>query len=144
MDVTNGGRVVQSVGSPYQGTSLAGFLADLGRIFGLGCGSNYDLSRAGAANWLAKIPMNARKDVYYYTTQYDDYWWLLSNNCVTAGNVVLNKPNDGTTELQYGQLTGANAAGHKKAWCHTNGMKYPAQCKDAARNKEMNEKAARS
>jgi hypothetical protein len=64
-----GGRLVQSVGSPYQGTSIAGFLADLGRIFGVGCGSNYDLSRSGAANWLAKVPMDARKDVYYYTTQ---------------------------------------------------------------------------
>ena len=122
MDVAAGGRVVQSVGSPYQGTSIAGFLADMGRIFGLGCGSNYDLSRSGAANWLSKIPMNSRKDIYYYTTQYDDYWWLLSNNCVTAGNVVLAKPNDGTTELRYGQLSGATSAGHKKAWWYVSSL----------------------
>jgi len=144
VDAANGGRLVQSVGSPYQGTSIAGFLADIGRVFGVGCGSNYDLSRSGAANWLSKIPMDARKDVYYYTTQYDDYWYLLSNNCVTASNLVLAKPNDGTTEYKYGQLPGANNAGHKKAWCHTNGMKYPQQCTDAERNREMNEKAARA
>jgi len=142
-DVANGGRLIQSVGSPYQGTSLAGFLADLGGVFGLGCGSNYDLSRSGAANWLCKIPLDVRKDVFYYTTQYDDYWWLLSNNCVTASNLVLHKPNDGTTEKRYGQLPGANAAGHKKAWCHTSGMKYAPQCTDAQRNKEMNDRAAR-
>jgi len=141
-DAANG-RLIQTVGSPFQGTSLAGFLADLGAVFGLGCGSNYDLSRAGAANWLAKIPIHARKDVYFYTTQYDDYWWLLSNNCVTASNLILNKPNDGTTERKFAELPGATAAGHKKAWCHTNGMKYPPQCTDAARNKEMNERAAR-
>ena len=117
---------MQSVGSPYQGTSIAGFLADLGRVFGLGmhisllrvlivdlililflwkkktgCGSNYDLSRSGSANWLSKIPLDVRKDVWYYTTQYDDYWWVLSNDCVTAGNLVLAKPNDGTTEQKY-------------------------------------------
>jgi len=141
--VTDGGRLIQSVGSPYQGTSLAGFLADLGWVFGLGCGSNYDLSRDGAVNWLSKVPLNARGDLYYYTTQYEDYWWILPNNCVTAANVILAKPNDGTTEERYAQVTGAHSARHIDSWCHTNGMKYPAQCKNANNNAEMNRLAAK-
>jgi len=141
--VTDGGRVIQSVGTPYQGTSLAGFLADLGWVFGLGCGSNFDLSRDGAPNWLAKIPADARADLYYYTTQYEDYWWILPNNCVTAANVVLARPNDGTTEEKYAQVSGAHKSGHTESWCHTNGMKYPAQCKNAKNNAEMNRLASR-
>jgi len=139
----NGGRTVQSVGSPYQGTSLAGFLADIGWLIGFGCGSNTDLSTNGAANWLSKIPMDARNNVYYYTTQYDDYWFVLPNNCVTAANVVLSKPNDGTTERHRAVVPGAHDMGNKKGWCHTNGMKYPNQCSDPARNADMNRAAAR-
>jgi len=143
LDVATGGRKIQSVGSPYQGTSIAGSLADLGAIFGIGCGGNVDLTRDGASNWLKGVPVSARSEVFYYTTQYDDYWWVLPNDCVSAGNMVLAKPNDGTTEQQYGQLPGANNAGHKKAWCHTTDMKYPNQCTDATRNAEMNKLAAR-
>lgn len=141
--VLDGGRLIQSVGSPYQGTTLAGFLADIGWVFGIGCGGNNDLTRDGAANWLSKIPPQFRNDVYYYTTQYEDYWWILPNDCVTAANVVLSRPNDGTTEEFYGQLKHGHNAGHKVSWCHTGNMKYPAQCLDPQRNAEMNRLAAR-
>lgn len=40
LDLSTNGRRIQSVGSPYQGTALAGGLASIGRIFGYGCGSN--------------------------------------------------------------------------------------------------------
>jgi len=139
----NGGRTVQSVGSPYHGTSLAGFLADIGWLIGFGCGSNNDLSTTGAANWMSKIPMEPRNNVYYYTTQYEDYWFILPNNCVTAANVVLARPNDGTTERKRAAVPGAHDMGNKKGWCHTNGMKYPNQCADSARNADMNKFAAR-
>jgi hypothetical protein len=131
------------VGSPYQGTSLAGFLADFGWWFGIGCGGNPDLTYDGARNWLSKIPMDARNEVYYYTTQYEEYWWILPNDCVTAANVVLSAPNDGTTEEKYGQLPGAHFMGTKKAWCHTTNMKYPNQCADPERNAVLNQMAAR-
>jgi hypothetical protein len=138
----SGLRRIQSVGTPYQGTNLAGNLANLGQVFGLGCGPNTDLTRDGAVNWLSKIPMDARKDIWYYTTQYEDSWWL-SAACVTGANFVLATPNDGTTAKKYGQLEGANNGGHKKGWCHTNGMSYGAQCTDPDRNAEMNKYAAR-
>jgi hypothetical protein len=37
------GRLIQSVASPYQGNTAAGSTANLGNIFGIGCGSNTDL-----------------------------------------------------------------------------------------------------
>ena len=39
---TGGSRLIQSVGTPYQGTALAGNLACLDNIFGAGCGYNYE------------------------------------------------------------------------------------------------------
>ncbi len=109
------------------------------------------------------------KDVFYYTTQYKEGTpsslrvtdttrhtthtaqssWpaprtaFLSRWCVFGANLVLYRPNDGTTELKKAQLAGATHAGHKEGWCHTNGMKFQNQCADPERNKEMNAAAAR-
>jgi hypothetical protein len=70
LDNAEGGRLIQTVGSPYRGSKAAGFAATLGSIFGVGCGSNNDLSRDGAVIWLSGISMENRKDVYYHTTTY--------------------------------------------------------------------------
>ncbi|MEO6590078.1 MAG: hypothetical protein ABIP06_12320, partial [Pyrinomonadaceae bacterium] len=56
LDYAGTGRLIQSVGTPYQGTALAGNLAALGSVFGAGCGTNNDLAYSGAAAWLAGIP----------------------------------------------------------------------------------------
>ncbi|MCB1636956.1 MAG: conditioned medium factor, partial [Xanthomonadales bacterium] len=40
LDNATGNRLIQSVGTPYQGTALAGNLAVLGQVFGVGCGTN--------------------------------------------------------------------------------------------------------
>jgi len=142
LDTATGGRKIQSVGSPYAGCSLAGSLADLGSVFGVGCASNFDLSIEGATLWLSKIPTSTRSEVYYYTTQYSDDWWI-SSACVTGGSLVMYQPNDGTCEKKFGQLPGANNMGHTMGQCHTSGMKYPAQTQDAVRNAEINRLAAR-
>lgn len=63
------GRIVQSLGTPYQGCPLAGLLAYLGDLLGIGCGLNEDLTYDGAEQWLSKIPLDKRAEVYYYTTQ---------------------------------------------------------------------------
>ena len=44
LDYSSGSRLIQSVGTPYQGTALAGNLALLGQLFGAGCGTNWDLT----------------------------------------------------------------------------------------------------
>jgi hypothetical protein len=37
------GRLIQTVASPFQGNTAAGGTANLGEIFGVGCGANTDL-----------------------------------------------------------------------------------------------------
>jgi hypothetical protein len=138
----NGTRLIQSVGCPYQGTPLAGNLAVLGAIFGVGCGATADLSVDGAAAWLSTIPSWARAEVFYWTTQYLDLPFSF-DTCEFVADFFLADPNDGVVELFRGQLPGGNSMGHKQGWCHTTGMDDPAQYLDAARNTEMNTNAAR-
>lgn len=126
-------RVLQSVGSPYRGTGLAGTLASIGKAVGFGCGSNTDLTHDGAERWLSTISMDARSNVYYHTSQYEPYSW-----CNIAANAVLSWPNDGTTEQKYNNLDGATSVVHLEGWCHTSGMKYPSQCTNHEQNKVMN------
>lgn len=139
---TGGTRLIQSVGTPYQGTALAGNLALLGQIFGAGCGSNSNLSYSGAASWLAGIPTWARAKVHYSTTSFSDVWWRY-DYCNIATDPFLSDPDDGVVERAYAQLSGANNRGHKTGWCHTSGMRDPAQTSDSARNADMNANAAR-
>jgi len=131
-------RRIQTVGTPWEGTGIAGSLADLGSNLGFGCGNNPDLTHDGARNWLASIPVVTRQEVYSYITQYADWSW-----CSLATNLVLEWPNDGVTEEKFSKLEGGNFLGMKKSWCHTSDLKYPAQCTDEQRNKEMNALAAR-
>ena len=142
LDYATGPRLIQSVGTPYQGTALAGNLALLGQIFGAGCGANNNLSYSGAAAWLAGIPTASRAKVYFATTSFTDVWWRY-DYCNIATDPFLGDPEDGVTEQAYGQLPGGNNRGHKTGWCHTSGMRDPAQTSDTARNAEMNTNAAR-
>lgn len=142
LDSAIGARLIQTVGTPYQGTALAGNLAAIGEIFGAGCGANYDLSYSGASVWLAGIPGWARAKVFYHTTSFTDVWYRY-DYCQLASDLLLSDPDDGVVERDYAQLAGANNLGHKTGWCHTSGMRDPAQTSDAARNSVMNQNAAR-
>ena len=142
LDYASSGRLIQSVGTPYQGTALAGNAAVLGQLFGAGCGSNYDLTYSGASNWLSGVPSWARNKVNYYTTAFKDNWWSY-DYCHLATDLLLNDPDDGTTEKSKGQLSSAYNRGHKSGWCHTGGMAEPAQTTDGSRNSQMNSYAAR-
>lgn len=137
LDYSSGSRRIQSVGTPYQGTALAGNLALLGEIFGVGCGTNFDLTYDGAALWLSGIPSWARDDVYYSTTSFKDVWWRY-DYCNILSDVLLSDPDDGVVERWSGQLSGGNNMGHKTGWCHTSGMRDPAQTSDSSRNSNMN------
>jgi len=141
-DYATGNRLIQTVGTPYQGTALAGNLAVLGQVFGAGCGGNANLTYSGAAAWLAGIPSWARAQVHYSTTSFTDVWYRY-DYCSLATDLFLGDPEDGVTERAYGQLPGANNRGHKTGWCHTSGMRDPAQTSDSARNADMNANAAR-
>lgn len=142
LDNATGSRLIQSVGTPYQGTALAGNLAVLGQIFGAGCGANNDLTYSGAATWLSGIPTWARSKVYYHTTSFTDVWYRY-DYCSLATDLFLGDPEDGVVERAYAQLPGANNMGHKTGWCHTTSMRDPGQTTDSSRNSTMNSNAAR-
>ena len=142
LDNATGNYLIQSVGTPYQGTNLAGNLAALAQIFGVQCGKNNDMTYNGASSWLSGIPNSARSKVRYFTTSFKERWWAY-DYCHLATDLFLGDPDDGTTEKAYGQLPGANNGGHKKGWCHTDGMRDTAQYKDSSRNSSMNSNAAR-
>jgi hypothetical protein len=142
LDNAAGSRLIQSVGTPYQGTALAGNLAVLGQIFGAGCGYNGNLTYSGAASWLSGIPTWARSKVYYHTTSFTDVWWRY-DYCSLATDLFLGDPEDGVVEKAYAQLSGANNMGHKTGWCHTTSMRDPGQTTDSSRNSMMNSTAAR-
>jgi len=142
LDNASGGRLIQSVGSPYTGCTAAGSLANLGEIFGVGCGSNNDLSLDGAANWLTGISPDSSKDVHYYTTTYEQ-GRLFGDYCNLPINLVLQWPNDGTCELKYAVIPHGVNMGNTQKQCHTTNMAYPAQFTDVTRNQQMNAAAAR-
>jgi hypothetical protein len=143
LDNAVGPRLIQSVGTPYRGTNLAGILATLGSWFGVGCGTNSNLSYSGASSWLAGIPTSSRAKVHYYTTAFRSTNWWTNDYCNFATDLVLSDPEDGTTEQAYGQLSGGNNRGHVTGQCHTAGMRDPAQYLDSSRNATMNANAAR-
>jgi len=136
-DASSGSRLIQSLGTPYQGSALSGNLAAIGSVFGAGCGSNTDLSESGAVSWLSNIPSWARSRVHYYTTSFEDNWWSY-DYCHLATDLFLSDPEDGATEKGRGQLPGGNNRGHKTGQCHTTGMRDAPQYNDGGRNSEMN------
>jgi hypothetical protein len=142
LDYSSGSRLIQSVGTPYQGTALAGSLAMIGDVFGAGCGTNWNMTYDGASLWLSGIPTWARNRVYYHTTSFATAWWRY-DYCHLGTDMFLSDPEDGTTERAYGQLPGANNMGHKTGWCHTASMRDPAQYTDSSRNSNMNTYANR-
>jgi hypothetical protein len=127
-----GKRLIQTVGSPWHGSGLAGSMASIGSFFGVGCGKNYDLSHEGSEQWLATIPAKTRALVYYHTTQFGK-----GGSCSFGANWVLESPNDGTTEIQYATLESGNFASNTIGQCHVTEMNFPPQCHDHARNAEM-------
>jgi hypothetical protein len=147
LDRGGAGRKISSVGSPYQGCPLAGLLATVGGWVGAGCGSQTDLTYDGTARWLAGIPTAARQQVFYYFTYYrQGSFPYLNNYCNLAANAVLSWPNDGVVEVGRAVLPSGNRmvpAGGVEGQCHTDDMKYAAQCRDSARNAGINAAAAR-
>jgi len=142
LDMATGGRLIQSVGAPYLGCSAAGSLASIGKLFGIGCGQNTDLTKDGSLLWLSGITATSKKEAFYYTTTYLRNQFF-GDYCNLPINLILGWPNDGTAELSLSLLDGANNLGNKEQWCHTPNMKYTPQCEDQARNREMDAMAAR-
>jgi hypothetical protein len=142
LDNAKNGRPITSVGTPYSGCTAAGSLANLGEVFGVGCGSNNDLSLDGSKNWGTGISSATRNKIYLYSTTYEQGGFF-GDYCNLPINLVLQWPNDGTTEIKYCKFDGATYLGNTEKQCHTSDMKYPAQYADSARNQQINKLAAR-
>lgn len=142
LDKTSTGRKVQSLGTPFKGCSAAGSAASLGEAFGIGCGTNFDLSLDGSLIWEPSVTSVTRSEVYYYTTTYNQGNFF-GDYCNMAINMILEWPNDGTTEFVYANLKSANFMGNTQAQCHITDMAYPAQYYDHSRNQQMNGAAGR-
>jgi len=138
----DGGRLIQGLGGPFEGTALAGNIAALGEIFGVQCGANYDMTYDGAAYWLSFVPGWARGETWSWTTTFTDDWWSW-DYCHVAADLVLSDPEDGVVEAFSGDLDGTNFMGLKEGWCHIEDMTDPAQTLDTSRNNEINVEAAR-
>jgi len=130
LDFASGGRRIQSVAAPYQGTPLAS-------LGGFACGVNSNMTPAGSTTWLAGIPSWARAEVSTWTTANSGS----ACNALTA--LFLSDPEDGTVEKLRAELPGGNNMGHVTGWCHTTGMSNPANYTDHARNQAMNAAAGR-
>jgi len=141
LDLATNGRLIQSVGSPYEGNTLAGS-AGIGEAFGIGCGENFDLSIDGSRLWEPTLSSTTRSHVNYYTATYNQGNFF-GDYCNLAANMMLEWPNDGTAEIEYTDLKGAINRGNVQKQCHTSGMKYFPECDDHNRNKDMNKSAAR-
>lgn len=133
-------RIIQSVGSPYRGTAIAGYIATLGRILGIACGSQFDLQHTGAQLWLSLIPKVVRKNLYYTTTTWDGNY----SYCSLPLNSILTYKNDGVCENQFAEIEHANPVHQNlQGWCHIDTMRYPSQCQNSELNKKYNELAPR-
>jgi len=142
MDWSTGNRRVQVLGTPLQGTILAGDIAALGEIFGIQCGANYDMTYDGAAQWISWLPGWARAETWAWSTTFTDVWWWY-DFCHVLSDLVLWDPEDGVVEAWAAHLDGTNDMGTKEGWCHIEDMVDPPQVYDTARNNEINSEGAR-
>jgi hypothetical protein len=142
LDWAGPGRLMQCVGSPLEGTPLAGNLAAFGAALGIQCGSNYDITPDGAAVWLSGIPTSARAKLHTHTTTFTNVPFVY-DYCSIATDFFLSDPEDGVVEHSSGHIVGAQDMGLKTGWCHVGGMRDPAQTGDAIRNATMNAQGAR-
>lgn len=141
IDWSTGDRKVQAVGTPFLGTPLAGSIADLGEVFGIQCGANYDMTYDGAAQWTSFIPGWSRSETWVWSTTFEDGWFY--DYCNLFSDFLLSDPEDGVVEVSQAHLDGTNDMGTKEGWCHIENMADPAQTYDPTRNAEMNSEGAR-
>lgn len=142
LDWASDGRLLQGMGVPFSGTALAGNLAVLAELFGIGCGINYDMTYDGAAVWLSYIPTSTRERTWTWTSTFQDEWWSY-DYCHIVTDLLLWDPDDGVVENSEGDLDGAHNMGTTTGWCHIEDMSDPPEVTDTNRTSSMNSEGAR-
>ncbi|MEM1202524.1 MAG: hypothetical protein AAGN66_04790 [Acidobacteriota bacterium] len=148
LDNTTAPRRIQSVGTPYGGSTLMDFYLAAGplawviaEILGE-CGPQFNLGTLGSALWQIGIPGWARDDVFYYRTRHrrpGNFWERLQFwrwRCNFA-SFLIPSADDGVVADFQGWFPGANSQGITDGECHTGGMNHPDQRDNAGRNDTM-------
>lgn len=132
-----GKRAIQSLCSPFLGSTLSGNIAGIGKIFG-SCGKNYDMSLEGATLWKGGITVPTWEQTNFYYARYGSS----PTNCNSLANMFTSLINDGVTEVNYAVPPFGNNRGLTTGQCHTDDMSYPAAFRDRVRNAELFANAA--
>lgn len=146
LDNSQAPRMIQTMGTPYGGSTLMdlyvasgplGWL--IGIVFTGGCEPQLNLTTLGSSLWRSSIPNHVRDDVYFYRTRHRrpsnvfqrlQFWrW----NCKIT-SYVIPRSDDGVVSHTQGQFSSANNMGITDSECHTDGMKYADQKDNAGRN----------
>jgi hypothetical protein len=148
LDSSTAPRRIQTVGTPYGGSTLMNYYLGTGslgyliaEIFGL-CTPQVDLGTLGGALWRSSLPNWVGNDVYYYRTGYQrarTFWEKLQFwrwRCNVASFVIPGW-DDGVVGEFQGILPGAHDMGITESECHTVGMHHDPQTEDHARNAIM-------
>lgn len=145
LDLSFAPRRIQSMGTPYNGSSLMDYYLATGplgwliaTIFGQ-CTQSFDLGTLGSQLWLSSLPSWVRSEVYYYRTGFtrpSGFWQKLQFwrwRC-NAASFVIPGWDDGVTADWQGVLSGAHNMGTTEGECHTSGMHHSAQTANSSRN----------
>ena len=149
LDLNTAPRRIQSMGTPYGGTTLMDLFIGAGPLAWLiaeiigDCTPQVNLSTLGAAIWKTSIPNWARDDLFYYRTRHrrpSNFWERLQFwrwKCSIA-SYILPGHDDGVTAIIQSTISNANDMGITDSQCHTGRMRYADQKDDTNRNDIMN------
>jgi hypothetical protein len=144
-------RRIQSLGTPYWGSTLMDLYTGLGptglllaAIFGSCLPQQFNMTTPGSALWQATIPSHVRSQVHYYRTRHtrpSNFWQRLQFwrwRC-NAASFVIPGADDGVVADWQGGFGGANDHGIVDGQCHTGGMNHMSQLTDGGRNATMDQ-----
>lgn len=148
LDLSNAPRRIQSVGTPYGGSTLMNIYLSAGpvvwliaEVLGL-CSPQFDLSSIGSLIWQATLPAWVRGDVHYYQTTHPlprNFWQVLQFwrwNCGPLSYLIPG-PDDGVVSVTQGLFGGAHSHGITQGECHNVIRNLAWQVENPSRNDTM-------
>lgn len=145
LDLSNAPRRIQTMGTPYNGSTLMDYYLATGplgwiiaSIFGQ-CTQSFDLGTLGSQLWLSNLPSWTRGEVFFYRTGYRrarNFWerlqfWRWRCN---AASFVIPGWDDGVVADWQGHLNGGQNMGITESECHTSNMNHADQTENWNRN----------
>lgn len=145
LDLSNAPRRIQTMGTPYGGSTLMDLYIAIPLLWGFAeaVGScfppQFDLTTLGSRIWQATLPWWVRDDVFYHQTTHNlprNFWQALQFwrwNCGFASYLIVG-PDDGVVSLPQGLFLGGHAQTPGVGECH---VRNPAQTDNPGRNDIM-------